>query len=85
MIRYLSTILLIGCVQILLSTGVALATEHVISEIIRSKVEQIRSNGALQIDGAQIASITVLPELYEKNGFRLLWTRHSMGYQTPGC
>jgi murein L,D-transpeptidase YcbB/YkuD len=74
MIRYLSKILLIGCVQILLSTGVALATEHLISEIIRSKVEQIRSTGALQIDGAQIASITVLPELYEKNGFRLLWT-----------
>jgi murein L,D-transpeptidase YcbB/YkuD len=74
MIRYLSKILLIGCVQILLSTGFALATEHVISEIIRSKVEQIRSTGALQIDGAQIASITVLPELYEKNGFRLLWT-----------
>ncbi len=74
MIRYLSKIFLIGCVQILLSTGVALATEHLISEIIRNKVEQIRSTQALQIDDAQIASITVLPELYENNGFQRLWT-----------
>ena len=74
MIRYLSKIFLIGCVQILLSTGVALATEHVVSEIIRSKVEQIRSTGALKIDDVRIASITVLPELYENNGFQRLWT-----------
>ncbi len=74
MIRCLSRIFLIGCVQVILSTGVALATNTEVVEIIRSKVEQITSKGGLQIEGTQVASITVLPELYEKNGFQLLWT-----------
>lgn len=72
--RYLSRIFLIGCVQIVLSSGVALATDHEIVEIIRGKVEQITSAGELQIESTQIASVTVLPELYEKNGFQRLWT-----------
>ena len=67
--RYLSRIFLIGCVQIVLSTAVALATDHEIVEIIRGKVEQITSTGELQIEGTQIASVTVLPELYEKMDF----------------
>ena len=74
MTRYLHRIVLIGCVQIILSTGVALATDHKIAEIIRNKVEQIRTTETLQIDDVQIASITVLPELYENNGFQRLWT-----------
>jgi len=74
MIHHLIRIVLIGCVQIILSTGVCLATDHKIAEIIRNKVEQIRSTQTLQIDDAQIASITVLPELYENNGFQRLWT-----------
>ena len=72
--RYLVRIFLIGCVQIILSTGIALATHHEIVEIIRSKTEQITSTGSLQIEGAHIASVTVLPELYEKNDFQPLWT-----------
>ncbi|MEA3546059.1 MAG: L,D-transpeptidase family protein [Thermodesulfobacteriota bacterium] len=55
-------------------TGYALAADHAITEIIRNNVEQIRSTHTLQIDEAQIASITVLPELYEENGFQRLWT-----------
>ena len=74
MIRYLSRIFLVGCVLVILSTGLALATDTEVAETIRSKVEQITSKGGLQIEGAQIASVTVLPELYEKNGFQLLWT-----------
>ncbi|MGD9043595.1 MAG: L,D-transpeptidase family protein [Desulfobacterales bacterium] len=72
--RYLSRFFLIGCVQIVLSTGVALASNHEIVEIIRGKVEQITSGEELQIESARIASVTVLPELYEKNGFQRLWT-----------
>ena len=72
--RYLSRFFLIGCVQIVLSTGVALASNHEIVEIIRGKVEQITSGEDLRIESAQIASVTVLPELYEKNGFQRLWT-----------
>ena len=74
MSRYLFRIVLIGCLQIMLSTGVALGADHDIVESIRSKTEKIRSSGSLQIQGTQIASVTVLPELYEKNGFQPLWT-----------
>ena len=74
MIRYLSRIFLIGCVQIVLNTGLALAADHEIVGIIRNRVEQISSGEGLQIEGAQIASVTVLPELYENNEFQRLWT-----------
>ena len=74
MIHHLIRIVLIGCVQTILVTGYALATDHTIAEIIRNKVEQIRTTETLQIDDVQIASITVLPELYENNGFQRLWT-----------
>jgi hypothetical protein len=59
-----------------LSTAVALATDHEIVEIIRGKVEQITSAGELQIESAQIASVTVLPELYEKKGIEELRPQH---------
>ena len=73
MIRYLSRIFLIGCVQIVLSTSFALAADHEIVGMIRNRVEQISSGEGLQIQSAQIASVTVLPELYENNGFQRLW------------
>ena len=74
MIRYLSRIVLIGCVHTILITGGAMATDDKITETIKNKVEQIRTSQTLQIDDVQIASITVLPELYENNGFQRLWT-----------
>ena len=43
------------------------------SEIIRDKVELIGSTGFLQIGDAAIASVTVLPRLYERNGFQPIW------------
>ena len=61
-------------VQIILSTGAALAADDQITEIIRKKVEQIRSTQTMLIEDAKVASITVLPELYENNGFKRLWT-----------
>ena len=60
--------------QIILSMSIASAADDKIVEIIRSKVEQITSKAGLQIEGAQIASATVLPEVYEENGFKRLWT-----------
>jgi murein L,D-transpeptidase YcbB/YkuD len=72
--RYLFRIFLIGCVQIVLSTSFALATDHEIVAIIKNRVEQISSGEELQIENAQIASVTVLPELYENNEFQRLWT-----------
>jgi murein L,D-transpeptidase YcbB/YkuD len=74
MIRHLSRVFLIGCVQLILVTGLALASDSEVVEIIRSKVEKITSKGGLKIENAQIASVTVLPELYENIGFQRLWT-----------
>jgi murein L,D-transpeptidase YcbB/YkuD len=72
--RYLFRIFLIGCVQTVLSTSFALATDHEIVEIIKNRVEQISSGEELQIESAKIASVTVLPELYENSEFQRLWT-----------
>ncbi|MDX1709114.1 MAG: L,D-transpeptidase family protein, partial [Desulfobacterales bacterium] len=69
-----SIIVAIVCVQIIVGIGVAEAVDQKIVEIIRSKTEQISANGNIQIEGAQIASVTVLPEIYENNGFQLLGT-----------
>ena len=74
MICHLSRIFLIGCVLVILSTDLALASNSEVVEIIRSKVEKITSKGGLQIEGAQVASVTVLPEIYEINGFQPLGT-----------
>jgi len=85
MIRYLSRIFLIACVQIFLVTGLALAANTEVAEIIRSKVEQIRTTQTLQIDDVPIASITVLPELYENNEFqRLLTNSRNVSNYDPG-
>jgi len=70
----LTRVVLIGCLQVLLSIGVAQAADELITKIIRNKTEQIRSMQTLEIGDARIASITVLPELYANNGFQRLWT-----------
>ena len=43
------------------------------SEIIRTQVEQITRLGQLSIGDAAIASVSVLPEMYERCDFCLLW------------
>jgi murein L,D-transpeptidase YcbB/YkuD len=44
-----------------------------INEIIRTQVEQITTSGELSIGDESIASVSVLPELYERCAFCLLW------------
>ncbi|UCF90068.1 MAG: L,D-transpeptidase family protein, partial [Desulfobacterales bacterium] len=44
-----------------------------INEIIRTQVEQITTSGELNIGDESIASVSVLPELYERCDFCLLW------------
>ena len=51
----------------------ALAQNDSETEIIRNQIEQIRTAGELDIGDTTIASVIVLPELYERNNFRLLW------------
>jgi murein L,D-transpeptidase YcbB/YkuD len=51
------------------------AQEDPIQRSIRSKVERIRFSNELTIVDARIASIGLLPEIYERLNFRLAWTK----------
>ena len=44
-----------------------------INEFVRTQVEQITTSGELDIGDESIASVSILPELYERCGFCLLW------------
>ena len=65
----------VACVFIpLLIVNWAVAQENPAVEIIRSKVEQLEATGELTVRGQEIASRTVLPDIYEAHGFRPAWT-----------
>ena len=44
------------------------------TEIIRDKIEQIRFFEEVKLGEASIASIKVLPEIYEQQNFQRIWT-----------
>ena len=50
------------------------AQDDLIEEIIRDKIEQIRFFEEVRLGDAAIASTNVLPEIYEQQNFRLIWT-----------
>jgi len=50
------------------------AQEESFSESIRSKVELLREIKDLQIGDAHVASVSLLPEIYERRNFKPLWT-----------
>lgn len=52
---------------------VATAADHSVQAIIRDKLDVLLTNGELYIGEGQIASLTVLPELYENKEFDLIW------------
>ncbi len=66
----------IGCLIILtgLIAPVAEAQNDLAIEIIRDKIEQIRFFEEVKVGDASIASTKVLPEIYEQQEFRLIWT-----------
>jgi murein L,D-transpeptidase YcbB/YkuD len=65
----------VACVFIpLLIVNWAVAQENPAVEIIRSKVEQLEATGELTVRGQEIASRTVLPNIYAARGFRPAWT-----------
>ena len=69
------TRLVVSCVLLaLLTVNRAEAQDDPVVEIIRSKVEQLEATGELTVRGQKIASLTVLPDIYEARGFRLAWT-----------
>jgi murein L,D-transpeptidase YcbB/YkuD len=52
----------------------ARAEDDLTTKIIRDKIEQIRFFEEVKLGDASIASTKVLPEIYEQQNFRLLWT-----------
>lgn len=60
----------------LLSTSNLLsAAETGVRDQLRQRVETIRSGGGLVIDGQSIASVQVLPALYEQREYTPVWSR----------
>jgi murein L,D-transpeptidase YcbB/YkuD len=45
--------------------------------LIRERLEQLRTFGALRVDGTSIDSARLLPRLYERHGFRPLWNEEA--------
>lgn len=46
-----------------------------VPEWLRTRVEQLRATGGLQLDGISIAASTLIPEFYERRAFTPTWTR----------
>ncbi len=44
-----------------------------VSEALRARIEDLWDTGRLDIEGSPVASVSVLPLLYEKGGFEPLW------------
>jgi murein L,D-transpeptidase YcbB/YkuD len=65
------------CAGVLLSlhgvTSSARAQEDAVREALRSRVEALRETGRLEVRGSRIASVIVLPDFYERRGFRRAW------------
>ena len=59
---------------ILTVCGTAGATDPA-TESLRARIEQLRSGGEVAIDGARIAARRLIPEFYERRGYRPAWTR----------
>lgn len=48
------------------------------NEMLRQRIETIRSNGELEIGASRIAAVRLIPLLYEARGFQPAWTRPTM-------
>src|SRR5690554_146175 len=58
-----------------LLAGAALsASAAPVDEAIRSRIEQLRATGTLDVDGEAIASRQLLPRIYENRSFTPTWT-----------
>ena len=49
------------------------AQDDAIREALKSRVEALRKTGRLDVRGSRIASVIVLPDFYERRGFRRAW------------
>lgn len=71
--RLISKLLSLIILAVLMTPAVK-AKDDLTTEIIRDKIEQIRFFEEVKLGEASIASTKVLPDIYEHENFRLLWT-----------
>ncbi|TAN55458.1 MAG: hypothetical protein EPN19_03015 [Betaproteobacteria bacterium] len=45
------------------------------AEVLRTRIEQLRTGQEVSVEGARIASRNLIPEFYERRGLRPAWTR----------
>lgn len=64
---------LLACLPVVARTAGAPDTGDPASPLLQARVEELREYGELELRGARISSLTVLPALYEGNGFRRIW------------
>jgi L,D-transpeptidase YcbB len=64
-------------VMVALYLGPALAQTDQAQEILREKIKQHRYVKKLKIGEASVASTIVVPDFYERRGFRLAWEKRS--------
>lgn len=67
-----------GCLVIVCACLVAAwsaAAAQPIEEVLRQRLEQLQLTGRLDIEGASLAAVELLPALYEQRQFRPAWTR----------
>ena len=69
-IHHVISLVILAC----LITPVVKADNDLTTEIIRDKIEQIRFFEKVKLGNASIASTKVLPEIYERQNFQLIWT-----------
>lgn len=50
------------------------AQSDAIRDVLKTRVETLRRKGQLEVRGSRLASIIVLPDFYERRGFRPAWT-----------
>lgn len=49
------------------------AQADAIRDVLKSRVDVLRKTGQLEVRGSRLASVIVLPEFYERRGFRPAW------------
>jgi murein L,D-transpeptidase YcbB/YkuD len=69
----------LGGVVVLLALGASIAAADTdrTQEIIRERIEQHRLVKSLKIGDASVASSIVLPDFYERRGFKPAWVKHT--------
>jgi murein L,D-transpeptidase YcbB/YkuD len=70
--RFAKTILISMLVNLILF-AVSLAKQDAVFNILKDRIDKLWTTGKLKIGDTRIASLHVLPRLYKKNNYKLLW------------